>query len=112
MGALSAGGVKAECACGDQVVKKGLVARALRCKTQQKHVLDWPRYRGRPNPRHVFAIDLQGVSSMMFLFFPFLLLIPFAMMWMMRSGNGGGMGCCGMDHSGDSPQLRCANEHQ
>ncbi len=38
---------------------------------------------------------------MMFLFFPFLLLIPFAMMWMMRSGSGGGMGCCGMDHSGN-----------
>jgi uncharacterized membrane protein len=37
---------------------------------------------------------------MMFLWLPFLFLIPFAMMWMMRSGNGGGMGCCGMDHSG------------
>lgn len=36
---------------------------------------------------------------MMFLWLPFLLLIPFAMIWMMRSGNGGGMGCCGMDHS-------------
>lgn len=34
---------------------------------------------------------------MMFLWIPFLLLIPFAMMWMMRSG-GGAMGCCGMDH--------------
>jgi uncharacterized membrane protein len=39
---------------------------------------------------------------MMFLWLPFLFLIPFAMMWMMRSGNGGGMGCCGMDHSSNS----------
>jgi len=38
---------------------------------------------------------------MMFLWFPFLFLIPFAMMWMMRSSNGGGVGC-GMDHSGNS----------
>jgi len=38
---------------------------------------------------------------MMFLWLPFLFLIPFAMMWMMRSGNGDGMGCCGMDHSGN-----------
>jgi uncharacterized membrane protein len=37
---------------------------------------------------------------MMFLWFPFLFLIPFAMIWMMRSGNGRGMACCGMDHSG------------
>jgi uncharacterized membrane protein len=36
---------------------------------------------------------------MMFLWLPFLFLIPFAMMWMMRSGNGGGMGC-GMSHAG------------
>lgn len=34
---------------------------------------------------------------MMFLWIPFLLVIPFAMMWLMRSGNGS-MGCCGMDH--------------
>ena len=36
---------------------------------------------------------------MMFLWLPFLFLIPLAMMWMMRSGNGSGMGCCGMDHA-------------
>jgi uncharacterized membrane protein len=35
---------------------------------------------------------------MMFLWLPFLLLIPFAMFWMMRSGTG--MGGCGMDHAG------------
>jgi len=39
---------------------------------------------------------------MMFLWLPFLFLIPLAMFWMMRSGNGGGMGCCGMDHSNNS----------
>ena len=39
---------------------------------------------------------------MMFLWLPFLFLIPLAMFWMMRSGNAGGMGCCGMDHSGTS----------
>jgi uncharacterized membrane protein len=39
---------------------------------------------------------------MMFLWLPLLLLIPFAMMWMMRSGNGNGMGCCGMDHSANT----------
>lgn len=38
---------------------------------------------------------------MMFLWFPFLFLIPFAMFWMMRPGTGGGMGCCGMSHAGD-----------
>ena len=36
---------------------------------------------------------------MMFLWLPFLFLIPLAMFWMMRSGNGGAVGCCGMDHS-------------
>jgi uncharacterized membrane protein len=36
---------------------------------------------------------------MMFLWLPFLFLIPLAMLWMMRSGNDGAMGCCGMDHS-------------
>jgi uncharacterized membrane protein len=36
---------------------------------------------------------------MMFLWLPFLFLIPLAMFWMMRSGNGGGMGC-GMSHAG------------
>jgi uncharacterized membrane protein len=36
---------------------------------------------------------------MMFLWLPFLFLIPFAMMRMIRSGNGGGMGC-GMSHAG------------
>jgi uncharacterized membrane protein len=39
---------------------------------------------------------------MMFLWLPFLFLIPLAMMWMMRSDNGGGMGCCGMDHAGNA----------
>ena len=39
---------------------------------------------------------------MMFLWLPFLFLIPLAMFWMMRSGNGGGMGCCGMNHAGNS----------
>lgn len=38
---------------------------------------------------------------MMFLWLPFLFLIPLAMFWMMRSGNGG-MGCCGMNHAGNS----------
>ena len=37
---------------------------------------------------------------MMFLWLPFLFLIPLGMMWMMRSGNGGGMGCCGISHAG------------
>ena len=36
---------------------------------------------------------------MMFLWLPLLFLIPLAMFWMMRSGNGGAMGCRGMDHS-------------
>lgn len=35
---------------------------------------------------------------MMFLWLPFLLLIPFAILWMVRPGNE--MGCCGMNHSG------------
>ena len=35
---------------------------------------------------------------MMFLWLPFLFLIPLAMMWMMRSGTG--MGGCGMSHAG------------
>jgi uncharacterized membrane protein len=39
---------------------------------------------------------------MMFLWLPLLFLVPFAMMWMMRSGNGGAMGCHGMDHSGNA----------
>lgn len=38
---------------------------------------------------------------MMFLWLPFLFVIPFAMFWMMRSGNAGGMGC-GMGHAGDA----------
>lgn len=36
---------------------------------------------------------------MMFLWLPFLFLIPFAMIWMMRSPNGASMGCSGMDHA-------------
>jgi uncharacterized membrane protein len=35
---------------------------------------------------------------MMFLWLPFLFLIPFAAIWMLRSG--GDAGCCGMSHSG------------
>jgi uncharacterized membrane protein len=35
---------------------------------------------------------------MMFLWFPFLLLIPVAIFWMMRPGEG--MGCCGATHAG------------
>lgn len=35
---------------------------------------------------------------MMFLWLPFLFLIPFAMFWMMRSGDG--MAGCGMSHTG------------
>lgn len=38
---------------------------------------------------------------MVFLWLPFLFVIPFAMMWMMRSGNGGGVGC-GMSHAGQA----------
>ena len=34
---------------------------------------------------------------MMFLWLPFLLLIPFAIIWMVRSGADGG--CCGMSHT-------------
>jgi hypothetical protein len=39
---------------------------------------------------------------MMFLWLPFLFLVPLAMFWMMRSGNGDGVGvgCCGMSHVG------------
>lgn len=36
---------------------------------------------------------------MMFLWLPFLFLILFAMFWIMRSGNGGAMGGCGMSHA-------------
>ena len=39
---------------------------------------------------------------MMILWLPFLFLVPLAMFWVMRSGNGGAMGCCGMDHSSAS----------
>jgi uncharacterized membrane protein len=35
---------------------------------------------------------------MMFLWLPFLFLIPFAIFWMARSG--GDVGCCGMSHTG------------
>ena len=45
---------------------------------------------------------------MMFLWLPFLFLIPFAMMWMMRSGNGGGMGC-GMSHTGPAQTAPAAD---
>jgi uncharacterized membrane protein len=37
---------------------------------------------------------------MMFLWLPFIFLIPLGMIWMMRSGNGSGTGCCGMSHAG------------
>ncbi|MDZ4063285.1 MAG: SHOCT domain-containing protein [Coriobacteriia bacterium] len=34
---------------------------------------------------------------MMFLWLPFLLLIPFGIFWMIRRGEG--IGCCGMNHA-------------
>lgn len=37
---------------------------------------------------------------MMFLWLPFLLLIPFGFIWMARSGSGDA--CCGMSHSGST----------
>lgn len=38
---------------------------------------------------------------MMFLWLPFLILIPFAIFWMVRPGTGGnGMGCCGGTRTG------------
>jgi uncharacterized membrane protein len=46
---------------------------------------------------------------MMFLWLPFLFLIPLAMFWMMRSGNGDGMGCCGMNHAGNSQAQSAGN---
>ena len=42
---------------------------------------------------------------MMFLWLPFLLLIPFAMYWMLRSDSGTGMGYRGTNHAGAAQTL-------